>query len=421
MSNRYSAISTYTLILIMYLVFVGKFAVTKLGLSAPPLINYFLMLSSLLAMIKYIPKYGTFLCKYIAVLIFYLLFKALFYGLDFLSSVVTYSSFLWCFFFCVIIVELTRNNRISVNKLKTHFYIIFLFECVIGIAQYLVPSIYEYFHISTWSWNGTTIEEYVEQNMLVAKAAPIVGTFFQPQTFANLIAIFVMIGCCDLFYFPQQHIKIKLPIIITGFALCFLTGVRAPFLMLVVALSYLIYKVKRSWMIYYVGAIVAITIFFLGFALTDDTGSMARMQLGLEALFSGDIDLLSTQTIFYSFYMVPYFLHDPLFGVSLGEKYVLGYYVMKDFSSTDVLLMYILCEIGIVGLFVFIWPVIKFGKIAKCSSPFNNVKPILLMCFLLSIVDDTFLVFDAKVLYALSMAFFYSVNFTSMNSSKSRI
>ena len=415
--NAYSLLYTFIIIFMMYMVFFGKFLITKAGISAPPLINYILMLMILVMMIKYISKYIRYIYVFLGVLILYIGFKTICFNMDFLPSIISYSNFLWCFFLCVLVYEPTKKGLIDSERIKRHFYLIFFVECVLGVTQYLVPSVYEYFHIASWSWNGTAIEEYVETNMSVAQVAPIVGTFFQASTFANIIAIFVIIGCCDLIYYPKCLV-FKLAVVLSGFALCFLTGIRTPILMVFVVISFIIFKYKKQWLKYYIVGVVLVAVFFLDYALTDSTGSLARMQLGLLALFSGDMDLLSTQTIFYSFYMIPYFLSNPIFGISLGDKYVVGSYVMSDFSPTDVQFMYILCEIGIIGFFICIWPLIKVAKITKATGTFANVKPVLLICALLTILDDIFLSFEAKILLAICFCMFYGTIYNDVTPKK---
>lgn len=403
-------IKTYIIILMMYSLFVGKFVVTKTGFSSPPLMNYVAMLLSLLLMIPLLNKYGLFLFKYVLLLVVYIGFKSLIWGMEFMPSLITYSGLLWCFFFCAIMIEGVARNEIDYKKLKKHFYLLFAFEGLLALSQYLIPSLSDWFYIDSWTWNDVTrSEEDNTESFLLFVKSPTIGTLLQPQIYANIISIFIIIALCDILYNPKEIHAIKYSILLIGFVTCFLSGIRTPLLMVILMISYIIYKYKRKWFVYYILGIVAAVVIFMGKSLTDDTGSAARMQLGLLAISSGNSDLLMEQTIGYSLYMIPYFLHNPIFGISLGDKYVLGRYVMSDFSSTDVQLMYYLCEIGIVGLLLILWPIIKFSKISGFPRMDKRVKPILWECLLLTILDDTFLGFEAKFLFALSFGLFFNV------------
>lgn len=401
---------TIILIFLMYSLFIGKFIVTKTGFSAPPLMNYLAMSLSMLLMIPLLKKYGTFLVKYLIILIVYIGFKAIFWDMEFMPSIITYSGSLWCFFFCAITIEGVCRNEIDNRILKKHFYILFAFECILALFQYLIPSVSDWFYIDSWTWNGVTRSEDdgAAAYVLFEKSSAI-GTLLQPGIYANIISIFIIIAFCDIIYFPNDKTLVKYSILLLGLVTCFLSGVRTPFIMVIITLSFLIYKYKRSWLKYYVVGLVAIVVVFMGKSLTDDTSSVARMQLGLQAIFSGNADLLAEQTIGYSLYMIPYFIQNPFFGVSLGDNYVLGRYHMADFSSTDVQAMFYLCEIGSVGLILFLWPIIKFGKISGFHHIDKTTKPILLICLLLTILDDTFLYMEAKFLFALSLGLFYNI------------
>lgn len=410
-SYRKTAIDcTGVYIFLLYLLFLGKFVVTKAGFAAPPLMNYITMLLSLLLMIPLLNKYGLFLVKYVFLLVIYIGFKSLIWGMEFLPSLITYSGSLWCFFLCAIIIEGVAQNEIDYLKLKKHFYILFAFEGLLALSQYLIPSLSDMFYIDSWTWNGVTrSDEDNAASFLDFVKSPTIGTLLQPQIYANVISIFIIIAFCDILYNPNEKRVIKYSILLLGLATCFLSGIRTPLFMVIITLSYIILKFKRKWLIYYIFGVVAAVTIFVGKSFTDDTGSAARIQLGLQAITSGNSDLLIEQTIGYSLYMIPYFFQNPVFGISLGDNYVLGRYHMSEFSSTDVQAMYYLCEIGIVGVLLFLWPIIKFGKISGFPQMDKKVKPILLICLLLTILDDTFLGFEAKFLFALSFGLFFYV------------
>ena len=65
--------------------------------------------------------------------------------------------------------------------------------------------------------------------------------------------------------------------------------------------------------------------------------------------------------------MIPYFIDNPLFGVSLGAGgyNIIGLYTLEDMSITDVYLIYILCEYGLIGLFFFLYPFFRINRLSS--------------------------------------------------------
>jgi len=393
----------------MLILFLGKFFVAKTGITAPPVINYLIILSEVALFIPHANKHLGFLLWFIPIFVTYFVLKSVIWGMPLISSIITYSTCLEIYLLVVSALAYIEEGRINVKKIKICFYFIVTLEVVLAIMQYLSPTVMDMCVVESYIWKGKEVGLVDDDLAKLGFNAFVIGTLLKPAAYANIMSILLCIVVIDIL--DEARIsKSKLIILLLGIISLFLTGIRTPFIILGLMIVILIYKRKKELFGWAAVFLALFVVYFLRFNIVDETSSIFRMQEGLAAMASGDSDKMSGQTIAYSLFMIPYFIQNPIFGISLGTEYRIGFLDLEDFSSTDVQFMYILCEVGIVGFFLFILPLIKLFKLPQYKQLYHFVFPVLLMCFLLTILDDTLFTYEAKITCTLAYIIFYYKN-----------
>lgn len=399
---------TPLIVSMMYLLYVGKFVVTKYGFSAPPMINYIISIVTILLYLQYATKYNKTFIRLFLLYTAFFVFKSVFWGMPLVANLLTFRIFLFFSMLAVVLFELVKKNAINTNTVRRHFYYIFTLEILLSVTQFIYPSFFNYFNIESYTWNGVKVESGFTE--IMKSGTYMVGTLMTPTTFSITMSMFTAIITLDAFKEEHNIARKKLLFIQLGLGSLLFTGVRTPFLMTLLAIGVIIYKYRRKWFKWFAILGFVLLFFLLSMNIANESSNLYRMQSGISTIFSSNPDDLIETTFGLTILMIPYFLQNPMFGVSLGLNYRLvnGIIIGGDLSTSDVQLIYALCEIGIVGLTIVISPLLRLHKICNDLNPFMLIRPILLLAFMLTIVDTGIFTEEVLFLYVACIPMFYN-------------
>ena len=384
--NKYK---TYFYIYQLYLLFVFKFALTYIGISAPPAINYTVMILMSFAILPFFKKYASFIFAYLAVFLVYLAFKYLWSGLPFFSSITTYILPFLLTLGALSLYENNKKGRIIKSKLVNHIYVVFILQVVVCWVQYLFPSIGEAMFIESYEWRGitTVVKDFNTQDAIgYLNCGFMISNVTAALFYSFTAALLIMYKSST-----SKRITIRLALILlAAVPVCIMTGVRAPLFILLFILLVVVYKYERRYLGPSLLLLVGFYFLITRFMVADDMSGLGRIQDGITTLLSsGDEGVVGGSTFKLSVMLIPYFIQNPIIGISLGDyKTPFGYSIgVNVFSTSDAQLLYTLCEIGIIGLFIYFIPYLKYLKVLSYHKTKTGVYLLFGTVLLLSIVD----------------------------------
>lgn len=376
----------------------------KIGI-VPPMLNYLVLGLSFVFVFVNFNKYQKFIITFIICYIAYFLLKALTSPLPFIEGINTYKNCIVALGFSIEIVESIKFNRLNSEALKRLLYFLLAYEIIIGWAQYLSPSFLAWFPV-TYDWGGEQIGTGLFQEVM-GTSNSMIGTFISPVSYSGFMAL--LIGILVTYDIQNHNIDLKrLGFYLLGCLTLVFTAIRTPFFVLMVYILFLVYRYeKRKFLPLFAIAIGIVFIVITRAAVGNE--SLGRMQEGALSIFSKGNEGLMETTLGYSIMMIKYIFQNPLFGISLHSStgYALSAgFTIEDISTTDTQFVFTLCEIGIIGVMLYIAPMFlfRFKKYSKYISTLHS--PILLVALLLSIVDLGIFSIDILFLYSLSYSLY---------------
>ena len=392
--------------------FVGFFLLNKIGYNlAYTVINVELIAFIVLACTHKFPQnINKYIIIYLTVYLTYFLLISTLQNVPFLSRWNHYKSPLVYFMWACMLLEDIKGNNVSVKKLQRFFYSFLIFELVLCILQYTFEPIRFFFrNVNYIGPNGEIIE--IRDDFY---GGLMCGTFINVTTVSNILLMCFVI--CSNYILSRNFINQKsLFLIITTLLVIMLSGIKATFLLAVTFFIIIVFKYKQFKMLYVV-AVFAIAIILSGVVgmangdtVSFGSGGIAR---SLSIFSITDQTYIREQTtLSMSFSMFPYVLKNPLFGI--GNHYKRGYLIegtnfsIEDFSTTDAMLFFEIAEIGIIGLLIYLWPLLKFMFLSKTIKvKYSQYRLLFVLLILSTIVDAGFKSNNLLLLFFFSAVLF---------------
>lgn len=374
----------------------------KFHIKATNLVYHIVPLACFVSLFPFLKKYSNYIFSYLGLLTVYMLFKQLFWDLNTFKLFAILKNASLCLCCCLSILEFFRLGKFNIERFVNALYFLFFLQVVIAVGQYFIPQFSNFFYVID-SDDGLSIVDYANKlnNMRI-----ISGTLISPSTLACFLStsIFVLF----LYGIKSRTLTIKkISLLFVGLVVLFMTGIRAPFFILVLFLSFSIYRIKKAYFLTF----LLLSLMIYSSSLFTSTsylggGAAGRMLDGFNILSSGTSGL-SGSTLTYSIMMFPFFLMDPIFGISLykstGYHLIANVYV-SEMSVTDLYLMYLLCEVGIIGVILYILPLSKLRKVLIYKPSKKILFGLLLFGILLGIVDQGIFHFSVLILLLYGIA-----------------
>ena len=350
--------------------------------------NLFLLLFCILFLVRLkdfrsLYKYGLlFLC---ALYIGYFLLYSIIYNISPWNNMLFYKNFVLFSIYGVLLIEDIQNGNITrIYVLNLVVFMMFV-ESILGIIQYFNPSISYAFMTSE---DLLKVVKYTTQRYVV-------GSLTFPAGYASFL--FSSLSFVLLLY-AYKRINIDkyllLGITIATIAL-FMTGIRAPFFIYLLLLSFVGFKRRNKYIIFLIFAFFLL-VFTVLQPMIMNSGDVAqnlenpieRMLAGFSLFSNTNISSSTTDSTFDLFVgMLPYWFSNPFWGVALhevGNGYMLnnvGTYLEMN-NTTDSQFMFTLCEIGLIGFLLALFPILIV--VTLYIKGYN--KKIVLMYFLFQIM-----------------------------------
>ena len=393
--------------------YLGFFILNKIGYG----MAYTIMNAQMFAIIVMSLMYGHFLKRnkfyvtYLAIYLIYFMFDSMFQGVSFLTRWNIYkNAFIFLLWGAMLLDDIT-DNRVSITKLRNFFVGFLVFELLLAILQYIFEPVREFFNIS-YMREGEMLElrDFVESGYMR-------GTLRGASTFANFLCDSFAI--CAAYYFSKKQLNKKTIVLLgTTLVIILFAGIRASLLLSLVVLSILMlkYKQRRSISILIIFLIVIFILGGISFSYLSnlrevnyESGGAARSLTLFNSFSAG---ALEEQTTFaMTLGMIHYAFQNPLFGI--GLHYHGGYLLsrwgipLEEFSTTDAMLMFEIAEIGIIGMIIYLWPLLYFiKKSTRLGANKFNLIFLFFIMLLSTIVDAGLMTYNYLVLFFFSIVFF---------------
>lgn len=362
----------------------ASFLGLKLHMGNISLIYHIIPFACFLTVVPFWHKYAKFILFNLVLLILYLIFKELFWNLDTIKFFAVLKNSIFCSCIVFSFVENARLSKVDVKRIVRWFYMFACFQAILAIGQYLNDTVNSFFYVVDFE-DGQDMADFAQKlNMKV-----ITGTLISPS------ALSLFFACTLYILFIYETYKKDLTVrksflLLTVMIALFLTGIRTPILMLVLFITIYLTIYRRDLLRKYYPVLILLLIPLIVLALQESEGAIARLMTGITQISSG-VEGLSESTFFYTMMMIPYFLQDPIFGVSLykstGYPLFPGIYV-DDMSVTDLYLLYLLCEIGLIGVILYLKPLFQIIKYIKIDVDKTLLYLIIFFGVSLGIVDQ---------------------------------
>lgn len=353
LSKEKSYFYIYNLGVIMF----GVFICAKWDSFSTSLIYHIVPLAMFMTIIPFLKKYLSFIAKAFAILLFYILIKGIFWHVNIIQMFMDLRLSIFAICMGLSMIECIRNKQFNVRKFLKGFYILISIQLLLGIAQYLIPSISSFFIVvdADATRDADALSQYLNMNLVT-------GTMMTPSVLAGLLAMSFFV----LFSYEEKNNTITFGKVLFGLvliAVLFITGIRTPFIMLVIFLGIYLFCYRRKLFLRLSPLFIAGIVMVFATNIIDYEGSVGRMFQGFTQISEG-MEGLSESTFRFTFVMVPFFLHDPLFGSSEYEI-IAARLFFDDFSKSDVYFFYILCEYGIIGLLLYLAPFFRLKSLSQ--------------------------------------------------------
>ena len=342
---------------------IGRFIAFKLGISYAIIIHNVFYLGVLIPFMtdkvyqKYYLHAGLWLIVYAA----YLFFLHAIHGNDFVRDLKDHFWILFVFIFIVEVFENIKRNRIDLSYFVKVFQIILIFEIVLCWMQYFFHDFGNFFRVTEFTWNGEAMsmsgrsDDVLDNNLCY-------GTLMRGSSMANFLAI----SLGSLFLAKQKKGLTQRDYIFLGIGVLTLliTGIRAPFLVLLLMLFFVLLRGKKlSLKIVYIVAGVALFMFVM--PVLSNIGSQGSLNsLDNTVLRSLNVftqletgSFAEESTFTWPLSMIPYIVEHPLLGNGLhygpGYYMALNFHVLEDLSLSDAGIFFYWAEYGLIGLLIF--------------------------------------------------------------------
>ena len=347
---------------------------------------------------------------YLILYIIYFFFDSVIQSISFLTKWNEYKMPIILIMWATMLLDDIKKGSVSVLKLRRSFITIIIFEIVLGGLQYMITPIGNFFRNVQYVRYGelTEIPDVLETGYMV-------GTLGGSSTYANFIASSFII--LILYYFNRVKMEIKNWILLASMIASILfSGIRSPFLIIIIVGVIAIIKYQRH--LVRPLCIVCASLFIIKGGI--QLGAIDNLRrVGFEegglfrtfTLFSFNTNsLVEESTIALTICMIPYMLANPLIGIGLHHKggYVLEMWneTLETFSTTDAQLAFMIAEIGIIGVIVYLLPFYNYIKeVKKLHFATFNYNLYFASLIIMTIVDSG--IMDTFQL----LLFFYSVVF----------
>ncbi len=407
----YSAKKTYFYIYSLLFPLFFKFFLFKFGFS----LAYTILNAQILAFLgifvinRVFQKYPK-MFVYLFIYILYFLFISVVQSVSFLTRWNEYKTPFIMMIWALMLLEDIRKGNVAANILRKFFVCFVIFEILLGVLQYLIDPIGDFFRNVQYITKGGELTEVRD----VLESGYMVGTLGGASNYSDFMAsCFVILV---FYFFSKKKMETRYWVLLASIVLAILfSGVRTPFLIVMIAGLIVTYKYQRH-MFKPIFLIFLVLIIFGGGLNIGTVDSFSSFESGALfrtfSLFSYDSDTLKeTSTFSLTICMIPYVLANPLIGSGLYHK---GGYMLElwnrslgdDISISDAQLAFLIAEIGLLGLIMYLWPFYRIIKeVGKEYANNNNYYIYFLLLLVMSIVDPG--IMETNQLFL----FFYSVVF----------
>lgn len=338
----------------------GVFLCIKVEPSSSSFVYHVIAIGMLLPIIPYLKKYLSFIVASISILVIYILIKYIGWHIDIIRMFMDLRISIFAVCLCLAMIEDIRRGRLNMKLLVKGIYILVSLQLILAVLQYLFPSLGSFFVVVDADSGMDAADKAIKFNMNL-----LTGSLMTPSGLAGFldVSIFVIL----VYELENKSMSFsKVLFILLAVAIAFLSGIRTPFLFLVLFSAIYLFSYQRKLFFSFLPAFIVLLLVVVTTATVSQIGAVGRMLEGFTQLSSG-MEGLEETTLGFSFLMIPYFIQNPLFGVSLGADgyYMLGVYTLADMSITDVYLLFILCEYGLIGFFLFLYPFFRINRLSS--------------------------------------------------------
>lgn len=391
----------------------GRFIAFKLGISYAVIIHNVFYIGVLIPFLTDKTYWRYFLHVFLWLLVYmaYLFFLHAIHGNDFVRDL---KDHFWCLFVFIFIVEVFDNlkrNKVDLAYFVKVFQLVLLFEIVLCWLQYFFHDFGNFFRITEYTWKGEemsmtgTSDDVLDNNLCY-------GTLMRASTMASFLAI----SLGSLFLAKQKNGLTTRDFFFLGLGVLTLliTGIRAPFLVLLVMLFFVLLRGKRTSLkvLYIVGGI-ALVVFVLPIlsqigsqgSLNSLDNTVLRSLNVFTQLETGSFAEESTFT--WPLSMLPYIVEHPLIGNGLhygpGYFMAINFHVLEDLSLSDAGIFFYWAEYGLIGLLVFFYFYYYIVIISpRYGFEKSDIRFLIIMLLLQSIVDCSIIDTDCTTVFALA-------------------
>ena len=392
---------------------VGRFIAYKLGLSYAAIIHNVFYIGVLIPFLigKAYRKYYLPISLWVVVYVFYLYFLHISHGNEFVSDLKANFRILFVFIFAVEVFENIQLRMINMDYFVKYFKVVLLFEITLCWLQFISHDFGNFFRITEYTWNGEVMSisgssyEKLGSNLCL-------GTLMGASTFANYLSFSIVTlflaksksgFCRNDYYFLVLSVLTLL-----------ITGIRAPFLVLLLMLFFVLMKGKNiSFKIIYL--IVGITFALFLLPILSALGSQGGLNSldntvlrSLNVFTQVETGTVSEEgTLTWPLSMIPYIMEHPFFGNGLhygtGYFMALNFHTLEDLSLSDAGFFYHWAEYGLVGLLIFFFFYFYIIKICpRYKFKRSDIRFLVITLFLQSIVDCCIVDHYCYTVFALS-------------------
>src|SRR5574344_1626541 len=364
-------------------------------------------------------KYFKFIFFYIVMFVLYYLFLHQINDIDTLKYIVDYKSSLIYLLFGLLFIENYRYGRINIKGQIKFFILVLVFEIILCWLQLLNTNICDFFRITSYKWKGELLSltgnsnDKMEANMML-------GTLAAVTTTANYLCI----SYITLFtFYMKKHCLTKHNIILLSLILVTLlfNGTRSTFIISIIYTFIILFIYNKNYFKkVFICVLIIFIIFNTSFALligkssqyANNRQSPFYRTISSFYLFA-DKNVTEESTLYLTYGMIPYATENPIFGI--GQGYKKGYMLkdvkmyLDDHSNSDAQLTYVIAEIGIIGLLIYLLPFFYYLKILRYNKIRDyQILHIIITAVLLNTIIDSGL-FDLNLLFIIYFSAAFSL------------
>lgn len=401
----YSQNRTWYFIYALLFLLIGRFIAFKFGLSYANIIHNVFYIGMLIPFLteKVYRKYFMPISLWVVVYIFYLYFLHIFHGNEFASDLKANFQIMFVFVFAVEVFENIKQNKIDLNYFVKVFKVILIFEIALCWLQYFFHDFGNLFRITDFNRNGEIIS--------LSSKSFCFGTLMRTSTFANYLSFSIV-----TLFLAKSKLGFRLnDYIFLAFSVLTLliTGVRAPFLVLLIMLYFVLFRGKRFYTKFLYLAVGLVAAFFLlpvlasiGSQGGDTFDNSVMRSLNVFTQFEAGT-VTEESTLAWSLSMIPYIVEHPFFGnglhYNIGYYLTLNFHVLEDYSQSDTGFLFYWAEYGLVGLLIFFFFYFYIIKICpRYNFSKSDLRFLVITLFLQSIVDCSIIDHYCYTIFALS-------------------